>query len=433
MASQFSSNSEAITASQILLFRELANPEVVNTRKELSPTPPPQPRYPPSELDPVPEEKEEWNYQAHWGHNNNNNNININNNNNAFDGTPADREHNSHDDLQSNGVPKEHNHNDLGPDFFHHHENNDIDELLSGTKLPQGFAGNDNDLEPSFVSSRPPGGPADWKSRHGVGEAVGDDLRVDKGTILHEIKQLQMLNPNTAIVSRELSIHDSVETLQLALFQARQSVDISSGVDTMKNFLKVGCTGLELGCNKFAKKYVNLSGWSSEVANDISGQSYNAPLQQIYRRYWRAGGSGMNPFLQLFMLLIGSAAVFALKRHFMGPAPAAGITPPPAPPQHQQVPFDSNAMPMPHNRPMRRPTPMTPPAGGVTGQPSAETLSFDMPMPPTTMPSQPPPMMPGGPGGFSLDPQMLQQSLSMIGPMLGPMMKTMGAMSGAAM
>jgi len=50
---------------------------------------------------------------------------------------------------------------------------------------------------------------------------------LDKASILHEIKQLQMLHPTTA--TRDLSLKDSYETLQLALLQARQPVDIFFG------------------------------------------------------------------------------------------------------------------------------------------------------------------------------------------------------------
>ena len=72
-------------------------------------------------------------------------------------------------------------------------------------------------------------------------------LNLDKASLLHELKQLQMLNPGTTIITREFSIHDSYESLQLALYQARQSVEMSSGVGTMKDFLKKGCTGVQLG------------------------------------------------------------------------------------------------------------------------------------------------------------------------------------------
>jgi hypothetical protein len=199
-------------------------------------------------------------------------------------------------------------------------------------------------------------------------------LDIDKASILHEIRQLQMLNPGTAVVSREVSISDSYESLQLVLYQTKQSVEIASGVSTMKDFLKIGCTGIELSATKFGRGHVDLRGWSSEIARDVNGHSYSAPLQQIYRRFYRSGGGGMNPFLQLVLLLLGSATVFALKQKFMGGGGSGGggssLSPgggsgydangkphadntPPAP--GSRVPFDTNP-PMPHNRPkMKRP------------------------------------------------------------------------------
>ena len=98
-----------------------------------------------------------------------------------------------------------------------------------------------------------------------------EDAILDKAALLQEIKQLQMLNPQTCILSREFTMSDSYETIQLGLYQAKQSIDIASGVNTMKDVLKVGCTGIELGCNKFAKNYVDLNGWSTEVAGSIDG------------------------------------------------------------------------------------------------------------------------------------------------------------------
>lgn len=248
-----------------------------------------------------------------------------------------------------------------------------------------------------------------------------DGLELDKASLLHEIRQLQLLNPGTALVARDVSMSDSYETLQLTLFQARQSVEISSGVNTMKNFLKIGCTGIELCSSKFSRGYVDLNGWSSEVAAEINGDSYNAPLQQIYRRYWRNGGQGMNPFLQLALLLVGSAAVFAIKRKFFGGS--QGLAPPPPPPRQGAAPSTA----MPHNRPtMKRPTPaphaiseVKPDGGGGgldftevdTGDPAGSGLGGL-----------------AGAGMMNMNPDALAASLSAMAPLMqsvGPMLSAM--------
>ena len=269
------------------------------------------------------------------------------------------------------------------------------------------------------------------------------DLDVDKASLLHEIRQLQMLNPSTAIVPRELSINDSYETLQLALFQAKQSVDIASGVNTMKDFLKIGCTGIELGASKFGRGMVDLQGWSSEIANDIGGQSYNTPLQQIYRRYWRAGGQGMNPFVQLLLLLVGSAAVFAIKRKFLGGGGGPSMEAPTQAPPMPSVPTSFESQPMPMNRPkMRRPS-TAPAMDGVptmssTAKPSAgETTGPTIDFSDVSEPTPVAPMFPSFPTSTPgkmppINAQALQQSMNAMMPMMNSMMPViMNSMIGA--
>jgi len=273
------------------------------------------------------------------------------------------------------------------------------------------------------------------------------NLDVDKASLLHEIKQLQMLNPTTAVTGRDFSLDDSYETLQLGLFQVKQSVEIASGVNTMKDFLKMGCTGLELGCNKFGRGYVNLNGWSGEVCGDINGpaSSYNAPLQQIYRKYWRNGGTGMNPFLQLVFLLLGSATVYGLKKKFLGTA-STSVPMKTNPPGPSMGPVqDTNTQAMPHNRPKSMKRPSIP--ANMQKQ-TQNNLSFNqfenfgsnIPKPtadvqipnnaPTipgmgTTPNVPSMGTMGGMGGMQIDPQMLATAMKAVAPMmanLGPMM-----------
>jgi len=274
-----------------------------------------------------------------------------------------------------------------------------------------------------------------------------EDAVMDKAALLQEIKQLQMLNPQTCILSREFTMGDSYETIQLGLYQAKQSIDIASGVNTMKDVLKVGCTGIELGCNKFAKNYVDLNGWSTEVAGSIDGQSYNAPLQQIYRKYWRNGTNGMNPFLQLAFLLLGSAGIFGLKKKFLGTGHSTNNQSAPPMPQ-TKVAYESQAAPpMPHNTPkMKRPS-AAPIDIPQTDSPSKNNLKFTNFKPPST-PSAPsstvsPPLPSRNPQAINnlltpgmLDPQTITQTMAAVAPLMktvGPMLPTMmSAMSSMA-
>lgn len=272
-------------------------------------------------------------------------------------------------------------------------------------------------------------------ARNNIHSTYEADASMDKAALLQEIKQLQMLNPNTCILSREFAMNDSYETIQLGLYQAKQSIDIASGVNTMKDVLKVGCTGIELGCNKFAKNYADLNGWSTEVATSIDGQSYNAPLQQIYRKYWRNGTNGMNPFLQLAFLLLGSAGIFGLKKKFLGTTPGNTSIPSPPPIPNSKVPYESQAA-MPHNTPrMKRPSNAPVDISEAAKSNDLKFTNFKPPSQGNIIQQRQLPtnnlLTPG-----MIDPRVIAQTMQAVGPLMqtvGPMLPTMmSAMSAMA-
>ena len=55
---------------------------------------------------------------------------------------------------------------------------------------------------------------------------------------------------------------------------------------------------------------MNLNGWSDSITSDMT--RYNAPLERIYRRVWRKGGS-INPFLELGFLIVSSMVMWHFK------------------------------------------------------------------------------------------------------------------------
>ena len=365
---------------------------------------------------------------------------------------------NTNDDQDSsNNESKNNSKTDLPPEFLTMQHTNNDDNLLDMISRDESDD-HESEAKLSVISSVPFKKHRDilsqrslkseksWKNQtqhHGAPEnfrnkidpiQCQEDAILDKAALLQEIKQLQMLNPQTCILSREFTMNDSYETIQLGLYQAKQSIDIASGVNTMKDVLKVGCTGIELGCNKFAKNYVDLNGWSTEVAGSIDGQAYNAPLQQIYRKYWRNGTNGMNPFLQLAFLLLGSAGIFGLKKKFLGIGHSTTNQNAPPIPQ-TKVAYDSQpAAPMAHNTPkMKRPS-AAPIDIPQTDLPSKNNLKF------TNFKSPSAPSSPSLPSTNSkapvnnlltpgmLDPQTISQTMAAVAPLMktvGPMLPTM--------
>jgi hypothetical protein len=141
-------------------------------------------------------------------------------------------------------------------------------------------------------------------------------------------------------------MESSFDDVHLALVQARNSVEVASGSDMLKDGLRIGSTGLEYLAPKISRKTVRLDGWSNEVTADLNSGRYDVVLAALYRKYWRSGGGGFtsSPIVQLLLMLVASAGIFAFKKKFDMPSSASSTetvsdTPPPTE----------------HNRPRMRP------------------------------------------------------------------------------
>lgn len=129
---------------------------------------------------------------------------------------------------------------------------------------------------------------------------------LEKQSLLLDLQRLKMQGIK---LSKEWSIDDRVEDLTLEIRRHTLHLDELSNVQTMRDGLRLVCTGFEMVNNKFG--FLDLEGWSSEVCSDLSKHDQN--LSRIYRKYWRRGQSS-NPELDIAASLFASMGMYHFKR-----------------------------------------------------------------------------------------------------------------------
>ena len=148
---------------------------------------------------------------------------------------------------------------------------------------------------------------------------IQEQKRREKTVFLHELNRMKMAGSTP---SRNYDENDDLADIAYECSRIKANEDQVSTVSFMKDFIKLGATGLELMNNKF--NLLRLNGWSGEVTSDM--ERYNRPLSKIYQRYWRKGS--VSPFLELGFLLFGSLIVHHFKNLLMGGASTSSPTPP---------------------------------------------------------------------------------------------------------
>ena len=209
---------------------------------------------------------------------------------------------------------------------------------------------------------------------------VQQQRKQDKTVFLHELNRMKMAG---SLPTRDFTEADDIADIQFECNRIKNNEDQLSTVSFMKDFIKLGATGLELMNNKF--NLLRLNGWSGEVTRDM--ERYNRPLSKIYQRYWRKGS--VSPFLELGFLLFGSLIVHHFKNLLMGGGgSSAPSMVPPAPVNNapsRNVPFNIPSQAAPPSRPVPRKT-MRRPKRAESNQPPLQ----EPPEPPVAR-NQPPP------------------------------------------
>lgn len=116
---------------------------------------------------------------------------------------------------------------------------------------------------------------------------------------------------------RTFGAEDSMRSVELQFNRERVEREAESGVIFMKQMLKMGLQGIEMGNNRFGP-WLQLDGFAEEASKD--DEKYDAPLERIYLRIFRHGQ--MSPWVELAMLIGGSAFMCHMKNTMLNKAKA---------------------------------------------------------------------------------------------------------------
>ena len=114
---------------------------------------------------------------------------------------------------------------------------------------------------------------------------------------------------------RTFGVEDSMRSVELEFNRERVEREAQSGVIFMKQMLKMGLQGIEMGNNRFGP-WLQLDGFAEEASKD--DEKYDSPLERIYLRIFRHGQ--MSPWAELAMLIGGSAFMCHMKNTMLNKA-----------------------------------------------------------------------------------------------------------------
>ena len=105
--------------------------------------------------------------------------------------------------------------------------------------------------------------------------ACAEEIEREKQGYLLELEKWKMQGLQT---TKQYTMQDSLEDIQFEYDRIKTNMDTISGVNFMKDAMKLMFTGVELANNKMGP-ILHLDGWSSEVTQDM--QRYNNCLETV--------------------------------------------------------------------------------------------------------------------------------------------------------
>lgn len=134
------------------------------------------------------------------------------------------------------------------------------------------------------------------------------DVQREKQGYLLELRKYEHQGMH---LTKSFSMRDSLEDLQFEYDRIKMNLDTLSGVNFMKDAMKLAFTGIELANSKMGP-FMHLDGWSREMTQDM--QKYNHCLEKLYKKHWRKGS--MAPETELAFMILGSMVVHHFKSKF---------------------------------------------------------------------------------------------------------------------
>ena len=202
--------------------------------------------------------------------------------------------------------------------------------------------------EPPAPREPPARRPRDDSDSDGGGRGrAGEGERLEKQGFLIE---LQSLESRGARLSRRFSMKDSLTELEFEVSKQTSLLTTQSTVAFMRESLRLLVNGVELANNRLGP-FLVIDGWAEGIVTDMS--RFNAPLEKIYKRYWRK--QQVSPIMELGWIILGSLVMTHFKNKLFGARREEAPPPAPAPPRTKPAPHYGAAPAGPRGRATLRP------------------------------------------------------------------------------
>ena len=155
-----------------------------------------------------------------------------------------------------------------------------------------------------------------------------EEERLEKQSYLIELATLKQKG---VVLSRQFDMKDSVAELEFEVQRQHNGITTRHNVAFMRDMMRIVINGMEIGNNRFGP-FLSIDGWAESVTQDMA--KYEHVLERLYKRYWRK--SQLSPVMELAWLLVGSMIAWHFKSKFFGPPAPAQASGPTV--QHREVP-----------------------------------------------------------------------------------------------
>ena len=190
-------------------------------------------------------------------------------------------------------------------------------------------------------------------------QLTAEEEEAEKHAVLLDLERLRQ---GGARLTREWTMRDSLDDMQVEARRLTSTVDEANAINTMKDMMRLGFAGVEFLNSRVPM--LELDGWADSVSKDLS--KYDSAMGKLYRKYWQRSNAS-SPEAEILLGLGSSLVMHHAKNKFRKRAAARRAADPQAPPP---VPFTGRAKPA-----VKPPVPridddsddeMPPPGGNIT-------------------------------------------------------------------
>jgi hypothetical protein len=179
------------------------------------------------------------------------------------------------------------------------------------------------DPEMAFHAQRPTSAPpAPWDP-----QMTTEESEAEKHAVLLDLERLRQ---GGARLTREWSMRDSLDDMQVEARRLTSTVDEANAINTMKDMMRLGFAGVEFLNSRVPM--LELDGWAESVSKDLG--KYDSAMGKIYRKYWQRSNAS-SPEAEIMLGLGSSLVMHHAKNKFRKRAAARKSSvdrqPPPVP------------------------------------------------------------------------------------------------------